>query len=119
MREMLRFAWIGMGLHCPACGRGFTSTGLLRMEASCSVCGAVFEREEGDFLGSMVVAYSVTAVLVAVGVFAVEAATDLGATAHIILWSGAAGAFLLLTYRHMRGIWLGILHAMSGLKGRN
>ncbi|HYF95006.1 MAG TPA: DUF983 domain-containing protein [Symbiobacteriaceae bacterium] len=118
MGEMLRSAWIGMQLKCPACKTGRIYCGLTRMNEACPSCGVVFEREEGDFLGAVVVAYSITAVLVAGGVYAVEVLTDLDATAHVLLWSLVGAGFLITTYRNMKGIWLGILHAMTGLQTR-
>lgn len=115
---MLRYAWRGMLNRCPACRRGRIFRNLFTMHASCPNCGVVFEREEGDFVGAMVVAYSITAVLVAVGVMIVEMVVHLDVMLHVLLWGGFTVAFLLLTYRNMKGIWLGILHAMMGLKMR-
>jgi len=116
MASMLRAAWVGMQLRCPACGEGRISRGLTTMNQSCPQCGVTFERDEGDFLGAMVVAYSITSVLVGVGIYVVAVTTDLPVTGHLILWTVFAGLFLLLTYRNMKGIWLGILHGMVGLR---
>jgi uncharacterized protein (DUF983 family) len=115
MWEMLRCAWVGMTLKCPACKTGRVYRSLTEMNHACPNCGVVFEREEGDFLGAMVVAYSVTAVLLGVGIYVVEVLTDLAPMLHVLLWSLVATAFILLTYRNMKGIWLGILHVMMGL----
>lgn len=116
MWEMVRAAWTGMRLTCPACGQGRIYRSLQQMNPECPHCGVRFEREEGDFLGAMVIAYSITAMLVAAGVFILLLLTDMSATAHIILWSTAATLFLVTTYRNMKGIWIGILHVMVGLK---
>jgi uncharacterized protein (DUF983 family) len=118
MWEMLRLAWIGMRLRCPACGQGRIFRNLTVMHESCPHCGAVFEREEGDFVGAIVVAYSITAVLVAIGIYVVEVFGHLDAMVHVILWSAFTVVFVVLTYRNMKGIWLGILHAMVGLRPR-
>lgn len=118
MWEMLRCAWTGMQLKCPACKAGRVYRNLTEMHHACPACGVVFEREEGDFLGAIVVAYSITAVLVAVGVTAVEMLTDLDPMLHVLLWSLATTLFLFFTYRNMKGIWLGILHVMVGLRIR-
>jgi len=116
--EMLRFACVGMTLRCPACGEGRIYRNLTEMNRSCSQCGVVFEREEGDFVGAMLVAYSITAVVIAAGVYLVEVYTSLDAMVHVLLWSAVATLFLVFTYRNMKGIWLGILHAMIGLRSR-
>lgn len=107
--------WAGLRLRCPSCGQGRIFAGLTKMNPRCSVCGVIFEREEGDFLGAMVIAYSVTAVVVAAGVYAVEVWTDLDAYTHLFLWSLVAALFLLFGYRHMKGLWVGILCLMVGL----
>jgi uncharacterized protein (DUF983 family) len=66
----------------------------------------------------MVIAYSLTAVIVVVGIFVVAWVTDLSATGHLILWSLFSILFVLLTYRNMKGLWIGILHWMVGLRQR-
>lgn len=116
MWEMLRAAWIGMRLTCPACGQGRIYRSLKVMNHECPTCGVIFEREEGDFLGAMVIAYSVTSVLVAAGVFLMLLLTEMSATQHVLFWTVTATLFLLTTYRNMKGIWIGILHVMVGLK---
>ncbi|HWI63990.1 MAG TPA: DUF983 domain-containing protein [Symbiobacteriaceae bacterium] len=116
MWEMLRCAWTGMQLKCPACKTGHVYRSFTQMHHACPACGVVFEREEGDFVGAMVVAYSITSVFIAVGVYAVEVLTDLDPMLHILLWGLVATAFLIGTYRNMKGIWLGILHVMVGLR---
>jgi len=107
-----------MQLKCPACRAGRVYRNLTEIHHACPACGVVFEREEGDFLGAIVVAYSITAVLVGVGVTAVEMLTDLDPMLHVLLWSLATTLFLFLTYRNMKGIWLGILHVMVGLRAQ-
>jgi uncharacterized protein (DUF983 family) len=116
MWEMLRLAGIGMRLQCPACRRGRICRSLFRMNETCPHCGVVFEREEGDFLGAIVVAYSITSVAVVAGILTLEMLTDLDPMLHVIIWSLFAVVFVVLTYRNMKGIWLGILHAMVGLR---
>ncbi len=90
--------------------------GPLGIKAECPHCGAAFEPEEGDFLGAMVVAYAVTAMLIVVGVYLVATFTAWSARAQLILWSVFGTLFLVLTYRNMKGAWVGILYAMTGLR---
>ena len=40
-------------LRCPRCGEGRLFGGLVRMNDSCSTCGASFRREQGFYLGSI------------------------------------------------------------------
>ncbi|HLN64975.1 MAG TPA: DUF983 domain-containing protein [Symbiobacteriaceae bacterium] len=118
MWEMCKAAWVGLFLRCPACRQGRIYRSFTAMNEECPVCGVVFEREEGDFLGAMVVAYSITSVVIAFGVYVLIVLTDLDAMTHVVIWSVFATLFLVTTYRNMKGIWLGILHVMMGLKRR-
>ena len=45
---------------CPRCGNGRVFRGIYQMNPKCSECGVVFEREDGYFLGSLVLAYFMT-----------------------------------------------------------
>ncbi len=86
------------------------------LNAECPQCGVSFEPNEGDFLGAMVVAYSILSVIIAAGVFILMMLTDLSAYAHIAIWSVVAALFLIFGYRNMKGIWVGVLYAMTDLR---
>ena len=47
--------------RCPRCRRGRMFRGRLTMNDPCPVCGLVFQREEGYFLGAMYVSYALSA----------------------------------------------------------
>ena len=49
--------------RCPRCCRGKIFGGFFRMNDPCPVCGMVFQREEGYFLGAMYVSYLIGTVL--------------------------------------------------------
>jgi uncharacterized protein (DUF983 family) len=49
--------WAVVRMRCPRCRRGRMFKGLLQMNDPCPVCGLIFEREEGYFLGAMYVSY--------------------------------------------------------------
>jgi uncharacterized protein (DUF983 family) len=44
--------------RCPRCREGAIFAGLLRMHPQCPVCGLVFHREPGYFLGAMYFSYA-------------------------------------------------------------
>jgi uncharacterized protein (DUF983 family) len=113
---MLKAAWYGLLLRCPKCQQGRMAQGALGVKDRCPHCGAEFEPEEGDFIGAMLMAYSVTAVLIVIGIYLVAVFTSLSARTQFYLWSVAGTLFLLLTYRNMKGAWVGILYAMTGLR---
>ncbi len=56
----------GLTLRCPNCGARSLFRGLVGMNERCRVCGLLFEREEGFFLGSMVFNYVITALVAGV-----------------------------------------------------
>lgn len=90
--------------------------GALGLAERCPACGVPFEPEEGDFIGAMLVTYSVTAVLVVAGIYFTAALTDLGPREQLLIWCGFGAAFIVGTYRNMKGAWVGILYAMTGLR---
>ncbi len=46
-----------LGNHCPRCRKGSVFRGIYMMNRECPVCGLIFEKENGYFLGAMVVSY--------------------------------------------------------------
>jgi uncharacterized protein (DUF983 family) len=55
--------------RCPRCCKGRIFGGLLRMNDPCPVCGLIFQREEGYFLGAMYVSYALGTFFVGAGYF--------------------------------------------------
>ena len=53
----------GLTRRCPRCGQRGLFTRWTRLVERCPRCGLRFEREEGAFLGSLVLNYGVTALL--------------------------------------------------------
>jgi uncharacterized protein (DUF983 family) len=49
----------GLRRQCPRCGAGGLFPSLLTIHDPCPRCGLVFEREEGYWLGAMIVAFAV------------------------------------------------------------
>lgn len=115
MTNLLVAMWDGLLLTCPACRRGRIYRSFTQMNHRCPSCQVIFEREEGDFLGAMVVAYSLVAVLICIGVGITAFLTDLSFTTQALIWSVFTVVFLAVGYRNMKGLWLGILHVMTGL----
>lgn len=56
----------GLTKHCPVCGAGHLYDGWFRMKPNCPGCGYHFEREEGFFLGAIIVNLAVAEGLLAV-----------------------------------------------------
>jgi uncharacterized protein (DUF983 family) len=58
--------WRGLTKRCPVCGSGNLFDGWFKMKERCPRCGYRFEREEGFFLGAIVVNLAVAEGLMAV-----------------------------------------------------
>jgi uncharacterized protein (DUF983 family) len=52
--------WRGVRRRCPRCGRDGLFTGFFTLRPSCPGCGLRFEREEGYWVGAMIVNIAVT-----------------------------------------------------------
>jgi uncharacterized protein (DUF983 family) len=97
----------GIRLRCPVCGRGKLFRGWLRMNETCSACGAKFERESGFFLGSIYINYGLTALIVAIAYPLLlfnevvdERVLLAGTLVFVIL-------FPIWFFRYARSLWLG------------
>src|SRR5213595_3305229 len=55
--------WAAARLRCPRCHRGKVFRGAFAMNDPCPLCGLIFQREEGYFLGSMYVSYVLSSAL--------------------------------------------------------
>jgi uncharacterized protein (DUF983 family) len=97
-------------LRCPACGGGPIFGGWFQSRPACPRCGLRLEREEGYFLGAMLVN-----ALVAEGIFVVGFVATLVLTWPNPPWTlltvGSAAAvvlFPLLLYPFSRTVWLAL-----------
>ena len=93
-------------LRCPRCRQGPLFTGILEMPERCPVCGLIYEREHGYFVGAMAISYGLAIALVAILFFVLLAITR---------WSlewvllAASLAFLPLApvcLRYARALWI-------------
>ena len=99
--------WALLRLRCPRCCRGRLFRGWFEMNDPCPVCGLVFQREEGYFLGAMYVSYFLATVLMTAAYFlATWLFPDWNQYAVI---AGVILLYLPLTpvaFRYSRTIWI-------------
>ena len=103
-----------MALRCPKCGLGPIFDSRFHMRISCPVCGVVFWKSEGEWLGPGVVDYSIAtasgliawAVLVLLGVSAI---------AQLIFASLAAVIIAAACSRWSRSFWTLLLYISGDL----
>ena len=105
----------GARLRCPVCGRAPIFQAPFRVKHHCRACGALFQREEGFFVGAVMI-----------NVVTTEAAV-MGAAGLWLLLSGGRDAMLLpllfavallfpvAFYHHSWGLWLAADHLIEGL----
>ena len=102
-------------LRCPACGGARIFGRLFRVKEGCDVCGAIFKREEGFFVGAIMVAVVTTEVVI---VLAYLISLPIVAS-HYQLVIGVLLAIALLFpvafYHHSWSIWLSLDHFIEGL----
>jgi uncharacterized protein (DUF983 family) len=107
MHELGLDLWAILRQRCPRCRQGRLFHGLLAMNDPCPVCGLIFQREEGSFLGAMYVSYVLSSVLTAVFYFTLAALLP--------GWNGIAIAslavlpylpFVPAVFRYSRVLWI-------------
>ncbi|HEX6062250.1 MAG TPA: DUF983 domain-containing protein [Candidatus Limnocylindria bacterium] len=95
-------------LRCPRCRQGELFRGLLDMPERCPVCGLVYEREHGYFVGAMAISYGLAVALVGLLFFAVLALTH-WSLEWVLLVSGVAFLPLApLCLRYSRALWMNL-----------
>jgi uncharacterized protein (DUF983 family) len=72
-RRTAGWLWAMLRLRCPRCLIGRIFRGPFTMNDPCPVCGLVFQREEGYFLGAMYTSYILSTALLTVSYFAAAA----------------------------------------------
>jgi len=105
-----------MRLRCPRCGRTQLFTGWFTMHERCAVCGLVYEREQGYFVGAIYVNYAVT-VAIAVGtVLVLDWTIGLTLRAQLALGIALVTLVPLVFFRYARSLWLGVDHLVTQLE---
>jgi uncharacterized protein (DUF983 family) len=102
-----------LGLRCPRCGSAPLFTGLVRMAPRCPVCGLVFERETGYFIGAIYINYGLTVALAVAGYFVVEAWLAPSPGWQVAGWGVFAVLFPLWSFRYSKSLWLAIDHLVD------
>ena len=108
----------GARLRCPACGRRAVFQSPFRVRHHCPACGAVFQREDGFFVGAIML-----------NVVTTEAAVMAAAGLCLLLFPGrdrllfgllfaVALLFPVAFYHHSWSLWLAGDHLVEGLPRR-
>ena len=101
-------------LQCPVCGRSSLIQRPFNIKHRCDVCGALFKREEGFFVGAIMANVVATEVFILGTYFVLLMARFSDQALLTILFVMAVG-FPLAFYQHAWALWLGMDHLIEGL----
>lgn len=106
---------VGLLLHCPNCEQGRVFRGLFKMEATCSVCGVRYERQDGESIGGMIFNLGLAEILSVGGYFVSEGLFHPSLAIQLILWGTFNVLFVVLFYRHSRSLWVSLNYLAGGV----
>jgi uncharacterized protein (DUF983 family) len=99
-------------LRCPRCGQTPLFTGWFRMHARCDLCGLVFERAQGYWVGAIYVNYAATALIAVTGAFVLWG-HGMSMTGQLALWIPFCVIFPLWFFRYSRSLWLALEYCIN------
>jgi uncharacterized protein (DUF983 family) len=108
-----------LALRCPACGRSRIFARLFHLKERCEACGVIFKREEGFFVGAILVAVVTTeavivlAYLISLPIIAGHDQLVIGILLTLAL------LFPFAFFHHSWSIWLSFDHFIEGLPQAN
>jgi uncharacterized protein (DUF983 family) len=103
----------GLKLKCPACGGSSLYKSAFKMQERCPVCGLVYGREQGYFVGAIYINVMATEALILL-VYLVSLITGFVNERVIFpLMIGMAVVLPLIFFRLSRSLWLSIDHIVS------
>lgn len=106
---------VGLLLRCPSCEQGRVFRGLFKMEATCSLCGVRYERQDGESIGGMIFNLGLAEVLSVGGYFVSEALFHPSLAIQLIFWGTFNVLFVVLFYRHSRSLWVSLNYLAGGV----
>ncbi len=106
---------LGLLLRCPNCGRGRMFRGLFKMEPTCPYCGARYERQSGESIGGTLINLCMAEVLSVGGYFVSQALWSPPLAFQLVFWITFNIVFIVLFYRHARGLWVSIAYLAGGV----
>src|SRR5262249_53795629 len=107
--------WRALQLRCPACGRGAIVRRPFHISRQCVACAAIFQREEGFFVGAIMANVVATEVIILLIYLACLLFTGIGEQTILIILFVVGVTFPLLFYHHSWALWLAMDHLIEGL----
>ena len=100
-------------LQCPRCGGPTLFRGWFHMPRSCPLCGLIFERAQGYWVGAIYVNYAVTVGIAMTGYLILWRTWDLSARTQLLLWLPFVAVFPLWFFRYSRSLWLAVEYVLN------
>jgi len=100
---------VGFTLRCPNCEQGKMFHGLFKMDPVCPYCQSRFERRSGDAVGGVYISVALAELTSVGGFFLVHGLFHPPIMLQLLIWVPYILLFVVLFYRHARGLWTGIL----------
>lgn len=100
----------GLAGRCPRCGARGIFTGMADLKRACPTCGLVFEREEGYWVGAMIVIFALVEIVFAAVLVLGIALTwpDVPWTALLVAGLVFNGVVPFVGYGWAKATWLGL-----------
>jgi hypothetical protein len=99
--------WALVRQRCPRCRDGRMFAGSFRMNDPCPVCGRLFQREEGFFLGAMYFSYALaTAVLVPIFLLVTLLLPGQHSVIIVLVSALCYFPFVPVIFRYSRVLWV-------------
>ena len=119
-RSIIRVLSRGARLCCPVCGGAPVFQSPFRVRHHCPACGALFQREEGFFVGAIMINVVTTeaAVMATAGLWLLSMASGGGGegdAALLTLLFAVALLFPVAFYHHAWSLWLAADHLVEKL----
>jgi len=106
---------VGLRLRCPNCEQGHMFHGLFTMDETCPYCGVRYERREGESIGGTMINLACAEVLSMGGYIVTQALFAPPLAFQLTFWVAFNIIFIVLFYRHARGIWASLSFLSGGV----
>jgi uncharacterized protein (DUF983 family) len=114
-RSVIKTLLRGLRLRCPVCGQSSIVERLFHIRHHCPLCRGLFKREEGFFVGAIMVNVVTTEVAIIFIYLACLLATNLKDESIIAILFVFGLLFPVAFYHHSWSIWLGFDYLIESL----
>ena len=113
--ELVDILLRGFRLRCPCCGYGELFESLTSIRERCSGCDERFEREPGQWFGSIYINLVLTLGVAVTGYLVLESLTSLTTSQQLNIWTTIAVTAPFVFYRISKGLWVSMIFLGEGL----